>query len=252
MKPALKNPFTLLKDENLRRLQGIKKMQYILDYYKLPLVILCIFLYIVGYIIYNKLSYKDTVLSAALVNVNAGETLTKELTDDFLEYLSPDPSQSRTELYTGLYLTDDESSPDHQYTYASGMKVLALVEGESLDVVLMNKEAFDALSLNGFLCDLEVFLLQEDPALYERIKSDIVINTVILEDNSIDASLDPSVAYSAVTEEHPFGVDLSKARIIRQAGFQEPVYLGIIANSPRKKTAAAYLGYLYFAGQPEN
>ena len=35
--------------EKLKSLYGLKKIQYIWDYYKLPIVILCIFLYIIGY-----------------------------------------------------------------------------------------------------------------------------------------------------------------------------------------------------------
>ena len=148
------------------------------------------------------------------------------------------------QLYTGLYLTDDETNPYHEYTYASSMKILASIDGKQLDVVLMNKEAFDAFSQNGYLCDLEELLSSEDVDLYNRLKPHLVTNTVILEDNSTDLQLDPSITYQAVTEEHPFGLDLSQTSMISDAGFSDIVYLGIIANSPRTEEAIDYVRYL--------
>ena len=229
----------------LKTLSGQKKIQYIWDYYKLPLALFGILLYILVYASYNHFSHKDTILYAALVNVNAGEDLTEGLGNNFVEYLNLNPSKNKMELYTGLYLTDNEQNTYYQYAYASRIKILATIDGELLDVVLMNREAFDAFSQNGYLCDLENFLLQADPILYETIKQDFVENIIILEDNLIELQLDPSVAYHAITEEHYYGIDLSNTALIHDAGFKEPVYLGILANSPRQDSVVSYLKYLF-------
>ncbi len=245
MKPAPHNLPAFTGDKNLAGLHGMKEIQYIWDYYKLPLVILCIVLYAVGYIIYGRITHKDTVLYTALVNVNAGEALSENLGNGFLDYLNLNPSKNKVELYTGLYLTDDETNEYHEYTYASRMKIQATIDGELMDVVLMNKEAFDAFSQSGYLYDLEKLLREEDPGLYSLLSSDLEKNIVILEDNSMDMLFDTSLTYSAKTEESFYGIDLSRTELIRQAGFGEPVYLGIIANSPRTDTALAYLHYLF-------
>ena len=149
MKPAPHKLPAFARDENLRSLHGGKKIQYIWDYYKLPLAILCIVLYVIGYVLYGRLTHKDTVLYTALVNVSAGTDLTRGLGNDFLDYLNLDPSKNKLELYTGLYLTDDETNEYHEYTYASRMKIQAAIDGELMDVVLMNREAFDAFSQSG-------------------------------------------------------------------------------------------------------
>ena len=245
MKPALRKPPTFARDENFRSQHGGKKIQYIWDYYKLPLAILCIALYIIGYVLYGQLTHKDTVLYTALVNVNAGTDLTRGLGNDFLDYLDLDPSKNKLELYTGLYLTDDETNEYHEYTYASRMKIQAAIDGELMDVVLMNREAFDAFSQSGYLYDLEALLDEEDPGLYDLLSSDLVKNIVILEDNSMDMLFDTSLTYSAETKEACYGIDLSHTVLISQAGFDEPVYLGIIANSPRIDTVLDYLRYLF-------
>lgn len=230
--------------EKLKTLHGLQKIRYIWDYYKLPIVVLCILLYILGYSLYGHFTHKETILYTALVNVSASDSLTEQLSTGFLDSLDQDTSKTTMQLYTGLYLTDDETNPYHEYTYASRMKILASIDGKQLDVVLMNKEAFDAFSQNGYLCDLEELLSSEDVDLYNRLKPHLVTNTVILEDNSTDLQLDPSITYQAVTEEHPFGLDLSQTSMISDAGFSDIVYLGIIANSPRTEEAIDYVRYL--------
>ena len=232
--------------EKLKNLHGLKKVQYIWDYYKLPMVVLCIFLYIIAYSLYRHFAHKETVLYTALVNVSASESLTAQLSTDFLDYLEKDTSQNTMQLYTGLYLTDDETNPYHEYTYASRMKILAAIDGEQLDVVLMNKEAFDAFSQNGYLCDLLELLSDIDTVLLNEWKPYLVTNTIILEDNSVDLQFDPSIPYQAVTEEHPVGLDMSQSGLIGEAMFDDTVYLGIIANSPRKETAIDYIKYLMY------
>lgn len=226
-------------------LHGTAKIQYIWDYYKLPIAVICIGLYITGYIIYGRMTHKDTLLYAALVNVNAGETLTEELSLDYLNYLHANPSKETMELYTGLYLTDDEANQHYEYTYASSTKIVASIDAERLDVVLMDKEAFDAFSQNGYLCNMEEFLIQQAPELYSLLQTSLENNIVILEDNALEAGLNPSVPYSAKTEEYPMAVNLSQSDIIKQAAFNDTVYLGIIANTPRTKEAVSYLKYLF-------
>lgn len=235
----------LHEKEKLRNLHGRKKIQYIWDYYKLPLIILGIILYIIGYALYGHFTHREPVLYTALVNVNASGSLNKQLSSDFLDVLDGNPSKETVQLYTGLYLTDDEDSPYHAYTYASRIKILAAIDGEQMDVVLMNKEAFDTFSQNGYLCDLEELLSSGDTALYDLIKPFLVTNTVILEDNAIDLQFDSSITYQAVTDTYAMGLNMSQTGLIHQAGFEDTVYLGVIQNSTHKDTAIKYIEYLF-------
>lgn len=109
----------------------------------------------------------------------------------------------------------------------------------------MDKEAFDAFSQNGYLCNMEEFLMQQAPELYSRLQSSLEKNIVIPEDNALETGLNPSVSYSAKTAEYPMAVNLSQSNIIKQAGFHDTVYLGIIANTPRIDEAVSYLKYLF-------
>jgi len=239
-----------MKNKNLSSLKGKKKLQYIWDYYKIPLIIFCILLYMTGSILYASLTHKNAVLYTAMVNVITGETLTDQLGRGFINASGQNAAKEEVVLYTGLYLTDDELNDSHEYTYASRMKILASIHGQQLDIVLMNREAFEAFSQNGYLCSLDELLSREAPHLYDRLKDDLVNGIIILEDNSIDRIFDDTIPYDAVTEEHLLGLDLSHSSFFKQAGFKDTVYLGILSNSPRIDMAIRYLEYL-FADAPD-
>lgn len=225
-------------------LHGWQKVQYIWDYYKLPLAVLCIAAYAAVFTIHGRLTHKDEALYAALVNVTAGQDLTDALTGHFLESQGIDPAKNTLSLYSGLYLTTDENNIYHEYTYASRMKILAAINAKQLDVVFMDQEAFDAFAQNGYLYDLDGLLREEDPSLYEALKPYLVKNTVILEDNAFELIFDESLAYDATTEEYTMGLDLSASPIFQKAGFTETVYMGILQNTERKDMVLAYLQYL--------
>lgn len=201
----------------LKRLHGKDRLQYIWDYYKLHMAIILIFLYIIGYILYGQLTHKESVLYTAFVNVNAGEEVTTQLTSDFIKHLDLSPSKNKVYTYTGLYLTTNDSNPYFEYTYASRTKILGAIGAEQLDIVLMNKEAFDAFSEAGYLCDLKTLLSEQAPDFYQNF-ADFLVDQ--------------------------YGLDVSKIGLISEAGFDDIVYAGIVENSQRKETAMEYLKYI--------
>ena len=246
MRISLKNKSDFPEKKHIfNQLHGKAKLRYIWDYYKFPLAILCIVLYVIVYAIYGHFTQKTTILSVAFVNVAPGEALTEQLGHGFLTAQQINSGKNEVRLYTGLYLTDNEDDPNHEYTYASRMKILGAIDGEALDVVLMNKEAFDAFSQNGYLCDLEKLLSQKGNELYQELSPFLQTNTVILKDNSIDMLFDDSIAYSAQTEEYPMGLDISQFPCIKDARLNGTVYLGVIANSPHAAEGVEYVRYLY-------
>ncbi len=226
-----------------KTLHGKEKLQYIFDYYKLPIVITLILIYIIVSILYGFFTHKEPILYLGFVNVNPSQTLTSQLTESYLKY-SQQPSKE-LELYTGLYLTDDPKNPYLEYTYASQMKIIASVEKKTFDIVFMNQEAFDAFSQSGYLCDLEQLLKQSSLSLYNELSPYLVDNLIILEDNALEVSLDDSIPYQAKTEIHPYGLNLSQKEVLSFADFNDTVYLGIISNSPRKDSALDYITYIF-------
>ena len=141
-------------------------------------------------------------------------------------------------LYRNLYLSEDPDASDHEYAYASRMKLLATVNSRQLDLVLMNREAYNLCSASGYLLDLSDIL---DSAC-------LTANQVILEDNAVEYNLNATQEYTAVTETVYNALELTQLSAFQKAGFSDSVYIGIIANTPRLPESQDYLDYLISTG----
>ena len=226
-----------------QRMTPAGKAEYIYTYCKLPILLGLIALYLAGSAAYRQLAKKEVVLYMAHINISVGDELEARLTGGFLSASGTDPKRAEIDLSRGLYLSDHPSLENHEYQYASSLKLMAAINAEQLDVVLMNQEAYDIFSRKGYLLDLSG-LLASDGALYRRLEPHLAVNTVILEDNSIEYTLNQAEQYRAVTEEAANGLDLSQFPLFQGAGFSEPVYLGVVGNSPRLPAVVQYIAYL--------
>ena len=103
-----------------------------------------------------------------------------------------------------------------------------------LDLVLMNREAYNLCSASGYLLDLSEIL---DSAC-------LTANQVILEDNAVEYNLNTAQEYTAVTETVYNALELTQLSAFQKAGFSDSVYIGIIANTPRLPESQDYLDYL--------
>lgn len=240
---------SLTKKERTERRVSFQKMspagkaEYIFDYYKLPIVVGLALLYLFGSMAYRQLTKKEVLVYPALVNISVGEDLEFRLGEGFVSASGTDPRKTEVSLYSGLYLSEDPSSENHEYAYASNLKVMAAIQAKQLDIVLMNKEAYDIFSQKGYLLDL-YSLFSPDDSLYHVLEPHLAENTVIIEDNAIEYALNEANRYQAVTEEVTNGLDVSAFPLFQEAGFQEPVYLGVVGNSPRLPAVIQYIEYL--------
>ncbi len=224
------------------------KIRYLWDYYKLPFAAALFLLYFMGFFVIRSLNHQKPVLYAAMVNVAASQELEENLTSRYLDARLIDQDRNPMLLYRNLYLTDDPSSEVYTYVQASQMKILGTIEAREMDIVFMDKEAFDAFAQNGFLYDLDALLeegREEHPELRQKTAAHLVRNMEIREDNAKEVALDPSVEYQSVTVEYEMGIDLLSSPFFRDSGFTESVYLGVLRNTPRKQQVLDYIEYLY-------
>ena len=138
--------------DTLRSLHGRKKWEHIWAYYKLPIAIVLIVVYILGYAAYRHVTKKEDVLYLGLVNITAGSDLTEQLTTGFAEAQGLTKKQ-QVDLLSGLLLSESERA-EEQYVYASEMKLLGAVSAQRLDVVLMDEYARDRLLADDYFLDL--------------------------------------------------------------------------------------------------
>ena len=234
---------------SFRRMSLSEKLDYLYTYYKLPILLACIALFLLGAGIYHLFTQKDVRLYLACVNVSISSSLEEDLNGGFISSVGGNPNKEEVLINQALYLSQDPAAENHQYEYASQMKIMAAIASQQLDVVLMNQEAYDILSQAGYLRDLQAFLAQ-DSDLYQAVKPYLTTNTVILEDNAIEYNLDEADVYQAVTEEVVNGVDVTGFPLFQgEGGYSGTVYFGVMADGPRLSEALEYLEYLTTAAQ---
>ena len=224
--------------DSFRQLTRAQKLEHIWIYYKVPIFFIVLALGILVSGLYRAATEKEPVMYLACVNVSIGEDLEARLTEDYLTYRGLNPKRNEVRLYRNLYLSDDPAASDHEYAYASRMKLLATINSKQLDLVLMNREAYDLCSASGYLLDLTNLV---DSAC-------LTANHVILEDNSVEYSLNEAQEYTAVTETVYNALELTQLSALQKAGFSDSVYIGIIANTPRLPACQDYLDYLISIG----
>ena len=220
-----------------------QKAEYIFAYYKLPLVLALVALVAIGTVAQRTITHKDAELYVAFANVVPDEDADQALTRGFIEQRGMNPRKNEVVCYRDLYLSGDASQQDHQYAYASRLKVLAAIDAEQLDVVLMNQEAYDLLSGSGFLLDLEKTCVG-DLALSAEARQRLVTNTVVLSDNRVEVELGEADEYEADTVESTNALRLDGLSLLASLPESESLYLGIVANTPRLETSVAYLSYV--------
>jgi len=235
---------------SFREMSLAEKAEYIWAYFKLPIVLLVVAAAFLASTVYRQVTKKEVLLYTAHINVTVGEDLEARLIGNFVPVTGADPKKAEVSLDAGLYLSDDPSVENHEYSYASKLKLMASIEAKQLDVVLMNREGYDLVSQEGYLLDLDA-LLSSDESLYRQIEPYLTNNTVILEDNAIEYALNEAQRYHAVTEEAANGIDITSLPMFQEAGFSDHVYLGVIANSPRLPAVIQYIGYLAAANSTE-
>lgn len=233
---------TTLSPENTMNQK--EKIQYIWDYYKLPLCLSLIVFVILISFIHRQLTKKDTFLYLAAVGVSFGNDTKENLNENFFKKTEKNPAKNQIYFYENLLLTNEADEQNSEYAYASRIKIMAAVDAEKMDLVLMNKEAFDAFSQSGYLEDLDLFIKENLPEQYEKLQSFLVANTTLPESSS-DELLPENETGSSEKTEQKTGLNSEFSPILKSAVFNDTVYFGIIKNSPRKEHAISYLAYLF-------
>ena len=225
-----------------QKLSPLGKAEHIWIYYKWFIILGVVALVIVGATVHRILNRKDPVLYEGWINIAVGSELETTLDRGYLDWAELDAGKQEVRFYRNLFLLKETTTETHQSAYASRVKLMASIEQQSLDLVLMSREGYDILSESGYLLPLTEELAASLPS---TARAGVAENTVVLEDNEIEYLLNEAEEHRVVTEQIPNAIDLSAAPRLRDAGFPETVYLGIIANSPRAEQCLDYVRYLF-------
>ena len=220
------------------------RLEYIWLYYKAPILLGLAALLVLGSFVKRELTKKEPLLCLGFINVAVGEDLEQALDAGFVRFAGGNEGKQEVEQLEGLYLSQNAATEDHQYAYASRMKLMGAVNAGLLDLVLMNRESYDLLSQGGYLLPLSPELFDGSDELYPRIEGRLLSNDVILSDNSVAYELRETEELKIVTETAVNAIDVTGTALFQDAGFSAPVYLGVIANTKRLDAVLSYIAYL--------
>ena len=227
-----------------QKMTPAQKLDHIITYYKLPIILAIAALAVLISTAVHVARKKEAVLYLGLANLSVSESTKELLTTSFLTATGRDPRRSEVYLYEALYLSDDPDAQDHEYAYASQLKLMASVNAGRMDLLLMNREAYDLLSEKGYLADLsELPAAQADSVLAEAAPY-LTRGEVVLSDNALEVSLGEAAEHVRTTKEAVNGVLVSDVPALRGIGFSGDVYLGIAGNTSRLKECLSYLHYI--------
>ncbi len=229
--------------DRFRNMPFKKRLGHVWYYYKWRIIFGLIALILVGSTVYQFATQKDRILYLGLTNATLSADFEQTITTGFLEDAGRDPDEEEIYLYRELYLSKDAEGEAHKSAYATNIKLMASVERQVFDAVLMSRQAYDILSSQGYPMDLDD-VAAKDPSLRETLAPILAENEVYLLDNDIEYQLGEAESHEVVSETAVNAVCLSAQPLFASAGFQEPVYFGIIANTPRLETCLDYLQYL--------
>lgn len=216
-----------------------ERMSYIFTYYKLPLFTFIIALLVACTTLWHELTKKEPVLYLAYENAAIGEDLNQQLTDAFLTYYEKDPERQTVTVYPDLYISDDASTENHEFAYASKMKVIGAISARKMDVVIMNEEACRLMSESGFLLDLRTL----DADLVKLMDPYLTDHEVILEDNAIEYRLNEAEEYISKTAMVTNALRLNDFPKFKDAGVDGDLYAGVIANTVHPIGASTFLSW---------
>ena len=213
-----------VSQKQVKNLPLSKRLEYYWGYYKYHFIIILLLALLLGNVLHDILTSKETVLSIAYIN--AFPNIEDELfIEDFEKYLNLNTKKQEVLLDSGYYISNDAASPQAA-TYHQKLSTRCMAG--LLDVVVADETNFISYGNQGFFTDLRLILSSEQLEYYK--------------DNLLYTKINISENQEAV----PIGINVTDfPKVTSTASYpSSKAYLGIIAGSTHHETAVSYLTFL--------
>lgn len=210
--------------EKLKDLPWNKKIAYLWDYYKYHALISIVIILVVIYSIYTFTKPKiDTKLYTAIIN----NTVEPQIWDDYqvkiTEYLELDTTSENAKLNYSFYFN---GAPDYEVNMRQALT--AYVVSTDIDIIIAPLSEFSDYVNSDFFVPLSDHLPTD---LYSTLTDQFYLSGT--DDN-------PKVA--------AYGIYLDQTKLYKNHSLptdEDPVIMGIVANSTNKENAVRFIRYLY-------
>ncbi|MBO4337132.1 MAG: hypothetical protein J5842_03575 [Lachnospiraceae bacterium] len=214
-----------------------KKLEYIWDYYKIPIILGIIFIYAIISFVHGRLTAKDTVFRLVMVDSNVTAFIEESFLDGFAETLPDfDPDKEEMKLDANYDLSESGFG-----VYTIEQKLLAEYNVGSIDGTIAPKEEITELAESQAFADLKEALPEDLMEMINARDLEILYNKYE----------DPA---TGEIHEYPFVVNISSSPCI-SSGFKEATgdtysyydkdcYYAICPNAENLENSIAFLKFL--------
>lgn len=202
--------------EKYNTLKGKKKLEFIFDYYKLPIFGTIAAIIIVCYIGYSMYTKQDTYCNLTYLSSNMDTSQLTELKDTLNEKLLDD--NKKNSIFIDSMTIDPNSNygDDPTTTQAFAVKLAA----NEIDLLFLNENYFNHFTSNNMLADL----------------------TTLDGFNSLSFSKDDLVrSKDSDGNEHIYGLKVDKLNLLDNISFPENTILTVAISSERTEEAIKIL-----------
>ena len=213
------------KKTSIKDLKGKARIEYIWDYYKLPiLAVICVIAFII-YMIVHFVTYKETALEIFMVNTtNQNTEEVAASTDEFFQQEGLSGKDEEIFIDTSIQFSEDMGDSTNYYSNQSLTVKFAVGGG---DILFAPDYVFNTYAASSAMIPLTDILTDDELEQYK----DILVYTTEEESG----------------ETYPCGVTLTDNEWLLTHHFYpegETLYLGIGYNSKSPETARDFFHYI--------
>ena len=201
-----------LKDMSLK-----EKVDYIWEYYKIPIIGVTIFLFIAASIINNIMNPPTPSYAAiAFYEIFIPDETSNELISRLTKKLIEDPKEYQ--IYTHSLIAGGDPTAE----MAIIQKLMAMVMVSEIDLLVADEEMFKGFLAEGFFMDLNTVGI--------TVPDELIISGYTIDDPEI----------------RPYGINLGNSRLLYEVGIIRPerLNIGIIISSEATDNAINILNAL--------
>ncbi len=175
--------------EDYKKLAPEKKVEYIWDYYKFPIIIALVAVIGLISLTVSLINHKKVTLNCLVLNDMYNDSLADALHDEFAVYTGDKNTNAQIDLMFQFYIDRDNKVYPEDST---SMKIMAMLNSEQADVFIGNLDSL------WYFENLDIFLPIRDAVsaeLYEKLSPYVVS----IDGNAVALDISKTAFYKAHT-----------------------------------------------------
>lgn len=221
------------------------KLEYILTYYRLPILIILTVLVILISQMIHFATMKETVLSGRCINAVFDSSASQQFLDKLSKELNIDEGKSKLTLSHSLL-----SSEDIQNSIVTHQLITAEIAANSLDFLICETQTLLQYAYDESFADLRTILSQkqvETLSPYFLYIDMALANSFDYTANQAPQFPDPTVP-EAMAQPVPFAMQIPEGSDFDQVYYshtEKPMAIAVLCNAPNVDTVRQFISLLF-------